>query len=748
MARLSRLLSAISLGVAVTAALGAAVVAVEYNPVRRAPSHLPESVVSARVIVKYRQGSSILSVSGRSESIQSASNPATASAGPQKASVMGSRLGLTLSDGHVLGERTQVMMSSGMSSSALAAALAADGDVEWAVVDKRRFIQAAPVNDPLYPDDLSITAAPNGPASGQWYLRAPGTDASGRNVAASINVEPAWAITHGAASIVIGDVDTGITQHPDLDSKMLTGYDFVGWGASHNIYDLSTKGEPASDAVLTANDGNLADPDPSDPGDYVTATENSTVNGPFWKCNDGDQPNPGQPVPSNSSWHGTQTASLLGAATNDGIGMAGTGYDTTVIPARALGKCGGYDSDIIAAALWAGGITVADVPANAHPARVINMSLGSQEACNASYVDALTALRNKGVVVVAAAGNDEGLPVSAPANCKPATTDTDQTPIVVAVAGLRHAGTKVGFSDIGPEVTIAAPGGNCINTASGTPCLYPILTAVNSGTTTPVSNGGTYSDGLNNVSLGTSFATPMVTGTVALMLSAAPTLTNAQIVEILQRTARPFPAVSDTSPNPATCTVPVAAKKDSNGNVTVPGSAKQDECICTTGTCGAGMLDAGVAVARAWAEAGHVSAQPVADITTASSTLLVGNTLSLSGTTSALGSGGASITSYTWSLPDRDALVSLSSTSDPSITVTGVSAGATHVMLKIVDANGLTSQYTIPLTVTAKVVVTGNSGGGGGGGGAANPAWLAALAIAGLLLGPRARRPRARRPRA
>ncbi len=224
----------------------------------------------------------------------------------------------------------------------------------------------------------------------------------------------------------------------------------------------------------------------------------------------------------------------------------------------------------------------------------------------------------------------------------------------------------------------------------------------------------------------------MVTGTVALMLSANPALTNADVARILKATVRAFPTVSDTSPQPATCTVPVSGSKTT-----------QDECICTTSTCGAGMLDAGVAVARAWAEGGHVSAQPVADITAASSTLLVGSTLSLSGTTSAVGSGGASIASYTWSLPDRDALLSLSSTSDASITVTGVSAGATHVMLKIVDANGLTSQYTIPLTVTAKVVVTGNSGGGGGGGGAANPAWLAALAIAGLLLGPRARRPRA-----
>ena len=48
---------------------------------------------------------------------------------------------------------------------------------------------------------------------------------------------------------------------------------------------------------------------------------------------------------------------------------------------------------------------------------------------------------------------------------------------VIAVGGLRHVGTKVGFSDLGPEIAISAPGGNCVNVAAGRACLYPILTA-------------------------------------------------------------------------------------------------------------------------------------------------------------------------------------------------------------------------------------------------------------------------------
>ena len=263
-------------------------------------------------------------------------------------------------------------------------------------------------------------------------------------------------------------------------------------------------------------------------------------------------------------------AGIIGAATNNGQGIASVGRNVMVLPVRVLGRCGGFDSDIIAAMRWAGGVS-ADPVFNAHPARVINLSLGSTGSCNASYRAVMTELTAAGVTVVAAAGNDTGQAVLVPANC----------PGVIAVAGVRHAGSKVGYSNIGPEVALAAPAGNCVNLSGA--CLYPLLTTHNTGTTSPGANS--YSDSFDPT-LGTSFASPIVAGVVGLMLSVDPTLTAAGIRTALRATARAFPS---SGPDPAV----KACRR--------PDGVDQLECYCTTSTCGAGLLDANAAVTAALA---------------------------------------------------------------------------------------------------------------------------------------------------
>jgi len=514
-------------------------------PLAQAQSTGVES--NARVIVKYKAESSLLRQKAASADAQHA----------LQAQALGARVGLALGSGAGVGERAQVIIAKGMTSEQLAQRLAAESDIEYAVPDQRRRHTSVP-NDPLYLAGPPLTATTGGPVVGQWYLHAPAGE-----VQASINVEPAWDLAAGGSNIVVAVIDTGVRfDHPDLrrvatGGNLLPGYDMIS--------------DPA-----VANDGDGRDADASDPGDWVSLADIRDPKSPLYQCST---------TAEDSSWHGTQTSGLIAALSNNGVGMAGVGRNIQVLPVRALGKCGGWDSDIVPAMLWAAGINVPGVPPNLNPARVLNLSLGGDGACTSDYVDAIAQINAVGAVVVVAAGNGTGHALGAPANC----------PGVIAVTGLRHIGTKVGFSDLGPEISISAPGGNCVNTGATDPCLYPILTTSNRGSTVPVpdiANGSIYTDSFN-ASLGTSFSAPLVAGTAALMLSVRPALTAAGVRALMQSAARPFPTTgasnTDGTPVPQ-CTVPQPM-----------GSTQIDqlECYCTTATCGAGMLDAGAAVRAA-----------------------------------------------------------------------------------------------------------------------------------------------------
>ena len=513
-----------------------------------APSAAQTATVAddARVIVKYKADSPLLR------------RLALAAEGPRvDAQALGRRLGLLLRAGAEVADRTHVIRAGGMTSRELASRLSRESDVEYAVPDQRRRRLAAP-NDPLYLAGPAVGGGAGGPVTGQWYLRAPAGE-----VQSSLDAETAWNYTTGNSGIVVAVIDTGVRfDHPDLlrvaaGGNLLPGYDMI------------------SD-VDTANDGDGRDADASDPGDWVTLDEIRKVGGPFEDCSDTSE---------GSSWHGTQISGLIGALTNNGRGMASVGRNVRVLPVRALGKCGGFDSDIIAGMRWAAGLPVAGLPVNPTPARVLNLSLGGDGACEAAYRDALTEITALGAVVVASAGNSAGHAVSTPANC----------PGVIAVGGLRHVGTKVGFSDLGSEIALSAPAGNCVDVGLGDPCRFPILTTSNAGATTPLTDaagGSIYTDSFN-YSLGTSFSAPLVAGTAALMLSAQPALAPSALRTLLRDTARPFPTTGgdngDGTPVPQ-CTAP-----QFNGSTPVD----QFQCYCTTATCGAGMLDAGAAVAAA-----------------------------------------------------------------------------------------------------------------------------------------------------
>ncbi len=325
-------------------------------------------------------------------------------------------------------------------------ALRADPAVESAVVDEHMHALAYAPSDPWFSATLSFSGTDY---DYQWYLKSAQP--------AAIRADAAWDVTHGGASadsspVVVAVVDTGIRpNHEDLAGKLLPGFDFVSINA-------------------VANDGDGWDADPTDPGDYLDANDLASGNFPSKTCGSEQL---------ESSWHGTRVAGLIGASTDNGIGMAGVGFNVRIVPVRALGKCGGSLSDVIAAMYWAAGFYDSDsnlpIPApvltdahalaghpNLHPAEVINLSLGATGTCNEMYATAVREITAIGVLIVAAAGN-EGAAVDQPANCDG----------VLAVAGLRNTGSKVGYSNLGSEVGVAAPAGNCVFVAEGQPACSP-----------------------------------------------------------------------------------------------------------------------------------------------------------------------------------------------------------------------------------------------------------------------------------
>jgi serine protease len=512
------------------------------------------------------------------------------------------------------------------------AALRADPDIEFAEVDQRRYARALP-SDPLY--------------TRQWYQQGVET--------AATNFEAAWDTTTGAAATVIAVLDTGIRfDHPDLTGRVLPGYDFVS--------------AESGTSFVAANDGDDWDADASDPGDWVTSSESAS--GPLAGC-DVDR----------SSWHGTRVASMIGAATNNGAGFAGSTWTGDVLPVRVLGKCGGYDSDIVAGMRWAAGLPLAGAPTNPTPARILNLSLGGPGTCAAAYAIVLAELTAAGVLVVVSAGNLAG-PVETPANCSG----------TLAVVGLRHVGTKVGYSSFGPEVGISAPGGNC----PGTPllCEYFLGAATNAGTT--VATTSTYTaDTDASPNIGTSFSAPIISAIAGLMRAVNDELTTTELITRIKASARPFPA-----PEPGLPTCPALG----------PGG----QCNCTTSTCGAGIADAPGAIAEAL--------RPMARIV-APAGAAAGQNVTLNGSTSGAARN-RTVASYAWTgVSGNTAFVG--ATNGPLVTVAMPASGQVTVRLAVTDDLGRADSSEATLGVVA------GGGGGGGGGGSTHPLVLLVL---GLLL--------------
>ena len=286
-----------------------------------------------------------------------------------------------------------------------------------------------------------------------------------------VRAPAAWTTSTGAGA-TIAVLDSGVDlDHEDLRSKVLAGANFVG----------------------CAEDG------PCGNGDWEQGGE------------------AGDP-------HGTHVAGIAAAATGNGIGIAGTAPDATILPVRVLGPEGGTFEEIAAGIRYA-----ADQGAD-----VISMSLGALPGVQALSItgvvgetqEAILYAREKGSVVVAAAGNDFQVPLCG-------TPAFDAGALCVTATDKREAPAAYSNWGVNQDVaSVAGPGGSLGGQAGL--CGEDVLSTVPAGTSylgEDCGFGSSYDE-----YAGTSMATPAVSGVAALLTAMG--LTDDQVVDVLLSTSR------------------------------------------------------------------------------------------------------------------------------------------------------------------------------------------------------------------
>lgn len=214
-----------------------------------------------------------------------------------------------------------------------------------------------------------------------------------------------------------------------------------------------------------------------------------------------------------SSFHGTHVAGTVAARTDNSLGVAGVGWNTRVLPVRVLGRGGGSSFDVMEGVRYAAGLASRAPSGPDRPVDIINLSLGGpgQSAQEQALYDQV---RGLGIFVVAAAGNQTS---STP--FFPASYDG-----VLAVSATRRNNQLASYSNFGPQIDLAAPGGEPVFDGA-------VLSTVGREVTDDA--GNPQIEFVYQGRAGTSMAAPHVAGVIALMKAVHPGLTPEQFQQLL-----------------------------------------------------------------------------------------------------------------------------------------------------------------------------------------------------------------------
>lgn len=404
----------------------------------------------------------------------------------------------------------------------------------------------------------------------QWPLH-PNTNAPAGSHA---NVEKAWDLGFTGKDVMVGISDSGIINHPEMPTSLTQDQRQPWKTPTGNPQDKLTLGidmisHPGiSGDQMYTDQYNDRDLNPYDDGDWFPQ---------------GYEVCPAAGGSPSSSWHGTHVAGIIAADQNNGQGGTGVAPDAKLMMARSLGKCGGATGDIADAIAWLGGVSVPGVPDNPTPAKVINLSLGGVSrapVCDPQYQEVINAVTAKGTTIMVAAGNaTEDTSYTTPANCDN----------VVTIGSTGPEGHRAMYSNFGDAVDLGAPGGNGAAVVNGNQVQWipenQYWSTVDAGSRNPIGPGYNWMEG-------TSMATPLAAGVVAMMYEANPSISPAEVERILKETAQPYteePYIADNFGF-------------------FPDGRPMYETSRTASQMGSGVIDACAAVYQAAVEGGNTPA--------------------------------------------------------------------------------------------------------------------------------------------